>query len=140
MLEYVREGDCVVVHSMDRLARSLHDLEELVTGLNSRGVTISFLSQGLTFTGLDSPMNTLMLQMLGAVSQFERALILERQREGIAIAKAKGNVYRGRKPTLDRSRLSELRRLIDEGVSKSEVAAQFGISRTTLYSYLNQCL
>jgi len=138
MLEYVREGDCVVVHSMDRLARSLRDLEEIVTGLNSRGVTISFLSQGLTFTGLDSPMNTLMLQMLGAVSQFERALILERQREGIAIAKAKGNVYKGRKPSVDKSRLPELKRLIEEGVPKSEVAARYGISRTTLYGYLNR--
>ena len=83
LLEFVREGDTVLVHSMDRLARSLKDLEATVKGLTARGVTVSFVTQGMTFTGDDSPMNTLMLQMLGAVSQFERSLILEHQREGI---------------------------------------------------------
>lgn len=136
MLEFVREGDTVVVHSMDRLARSLRDLEGIVKGLTTRGVTVSFLSQGMTFTGDDSPMNTLMLQMLGAVSQFERSLILERQREGIAIAKAKGDVYKGRKPSLDAAGVAELRRLVAEGIPKAQVAARLGISRTTLYANL----
>lgn len=136
MLEFVREGDTVVVHSMDRLARSLRDLEGIVTGLTARGVTVSFVSQGMTFTGDDSPMNKLMLQMLGAVSEFERSLILERQREGIAIAKAKGNVYKGRKPSLDAAGVAELRRLVAEGKPKAQIAAQLGISRTTLYANL----
>ena len=136
MLDFVREGDIVVVHSMDRLARSLRDLEGIVTGLTGRGVTVSFVSQGMTFTGDDSPMNKLMLQMLGAVSEFERSLILERQREGIAIAKAKGDVYKGRKPSLDAAGVAELRRLVAQGKPKSQIAEQLGISRTTLYAHL----
>lgn len=136
MLEFVREGDTVKVHSMDRLARSLRDLEGIVTALTARGVSVSFVSQGMTFTGEDSPMNTLMLQMLGAVSQFERSLILERQREGIAIAKAKGDVYKGRKPSLDAAGVAELRRLVAEGVPKAQIATKLGISRTTLYANL----
>lgn len=136
LLEFVREGDTVMVHSMDRLARSLKDLEAIVTGLTGRGVTVSFVSQGMTFTGDDSPMNTLMLQMLGAVSQFERSLILERQREGIAIAKAKGDVYKGRKPSLDAAGVAELKALVSQGGPKAQIATKLGISRTTLYANL----
>jgi DNA invertase Pin-like site-specific DNA recombinase len=136
MLEFVREGDTVLVHSMDRLARSLKDLEAIVTGLTGRGVTVSFVTQGMTFTGADSPMNTLMLQMLGAVAQFERSLILERQREGIAIAKAKGGVYKGRKPSLDEAGIAELRTLVAQGLPKAQIAAKLKISRTTLYANL----
>lgn len=136
LLEFVREGDTVLVHSMDRLARSLRDLEAIVTGLTGRGVSVSFVSQGMTFTGDDSPMNTLMLQMLGAVSQFERSLILERQREGIAIAKAKGDVYLGRKPSLDAAGVAELKVLVSQGIPKAQIAAKLGISRTTLYANL----
>ena len=136
LLEFVREGDTLMVHSMDRLARSLKDLEAIVTGLTGRGVTVFFVSQGMTFTGDDSPMNTLMLQMLGAVSQFERSLILERQREGIAIAKAKGDVYKGRKPSLDAAGVAELRGLVSQGMPKAQIAAKLGISRTTLYANL----
>lgn len=136
MLGHVRAGDTVKVHSMDRLARSLKDLEGIVTGLTKRGVTVSFVSQGMEFTGNDSPMNTLMLQMLGAVSQFERALILERQREGIAVAKAKGDVYKGRKPSLDAAKVAELRELVAGGMSKTEAGKKLGISRTTVYEYL----
>ena len=126
----------MLVHSMDRLARSLRDLEGVVTGLTKRGVTVTFVKQGMTFTGEASPMNKLMLQMLGAVSEFERELILERQREGIAIAKAKGNVYKGRKPSLDAGGVAELRRLVAEGIPKAQIAAKLGISRTTLYANL----
>ena len=136
MLEFVREGDTVVVHSMDRLARSLKDLEAIVAGLTGRGVTVSFVAQGMTFTGADSPMNTLMLQMLGAVAQFERSLILERQREGIAVAKAKGNVYKGRKPALNASGVADLRAMVAQGIPKAQIAAKLGISRTTLYASL----
>lgn len=138
LLEFVREGDTVLVHSMDRLARSLKDLEAIVTGLTGRGLAVSFVSQNMTFTGDVSPMNTLMLQMLGAVSQFERSLILERQREGIAIAKAKGDVYKGRKPSLHTAGVLELRSMVAQGIPKAQIATKLGISRTTLYAYLQE--
>lgn len=135
MLEYVRDGDHVHVHSMDRLARSLSDLEAIVKGLTGRGVSVTFTTQGMTFTGDDSPMNTLMLQLLGAVGQFERSLIRERQREGIAIAKAKG-VYKGRKPSLDDAGRDKLRELLGQGMPKAQIAEVLGVSRTTLYENL----
>ncbi|WP_374685306.1 recombinase family protein [Klebsiella pneumoniae] len=99
LLAFVREGDTVVVHSMDRLARNLDDLRRLVQGLTQRGVRIEFLKEHLTFTGEDSPMANLMLSVMGAFAEFERALIRERQREGIALAKQRG-AYRGRKKSL----------------------------------------
>ena len=86
-LDYVREGDVFVVHSMDRLARNLEDLRRIVRELTSNGVTVKFVKESLTFTGNDSPMNTMLLSMLGAVAEFERSMILERQREGTAKAK-----------------------------------------------------
>lgn len=136
-LEYVREGDTLVVHSMDRLARSLDDLRRLVRELTSRGVRVQFLKEGQTFTGDDSPMSQLLLSMLGAVAEFERALIRERQREGIAIAKAKG-IYKGRKRALSKEQVTELRArdLAKGGKGRSQLARDFGISRQTLYSAL----
>jgi DNA invertase Pin-like site-specific DNA recombinase len=133
MLKHVRKGDTIIVHSMDRLARSLDDLRKLVLDLTKRGVQIQFLKESLTFTGEDSPMANLMLSMIGAVGEFERSLILERQREGIAIAKAKG-VYKGRKPSLSVERVAELKRRIASGESKSALAKEYEISRQTLYT------
>jgi len=104
-LEYCREGDTLVVHSMDRLARSLVDMRKLVKDLTTRGVTVEFVKEGLRFTGDDSPMAILLLSLLGAVAEFERALILERQREGIAIAKTAGK-YKGRRRILNWTVLS----------------------------------
>lgn len=104
LLSFVREGDTVVVHSMDRLARNLDDLRRLVQKLTQRGVRIEFLKEGLVFTGEDSPMANLMLSVMGAFAEFERALIRERQREGIALAKQRG-AYRGRKKACPMSRL-----------------------------------
>lgn len=135
MLAHVRQGDHVFVHSMDRLARSLGDLEGVVKGLTGRGVAVTFTKQGMTFTGEDSPMNTLMLQLLGAVGQFERELIRERQREGIAIAKTKG-VYKGRKPSLDEAGKAKAREMVAAGTPKAQVAQALGVSRTTLYAAL----
>jgi DNA invertase Pin-like site-specific DNA recombinase len=135
MLAFVREGDHVYVHSMDRLARSLGDLEGIVKGLTSRGIAVTFTKQGMTFTGEDSPMNTLMLQLLGAVGQFERELIRERQREGIAIAKTKG-VYKGRKPSLDGAGVTRAREMVARGTPKAQVAKALGVSRSTLYVVL----
>jgi len=96
LLSFVREGDTVVVHSMDRLARNLDDLRRLVQKLTKRGVRIEFVKEDLTFTSEDSPMANLMLSAMGAFAEFERALIRERKREGIALAKRRG-AYRGRK-------------------------------------------
>ncbi len=135
MLAHVRQGDHVYVHSMDRLARSLGDLEGIVKGLTGRGVAVSFVTQGMTFTGDDGPMNTLMLQLLGAVGQFERELIKERQREGIAIAKTKG-VYKGRKPSLDNAAKARAKEMIAQGTPKAQVAQALGVSRSTLYAAL----
>jgi len=90
MLAFVREGDEVLVHSMDRLARNLDDLRRLVQSLTKKGVKVTFMKEGMTFTGDDSHLSLLMLSMMGAFAEFERSLLLERQREGIALAKARG--------------------------------------------------
>ena len=135
MLAHVRAGDKLMVHSMDRLSRSLADLEATVKGLTDKGVTVMFVTQNMTFTGAESSADMLMLRMLGAVAQFERALILERQREGIAIAKAKG-VYTGRKAALDAVQVAKLKELVADGVAKTKIAAQLGVSRATVYSYM----
>jgi len=135
LLAFAREGDRVVVHSMDRLARNLDDLRRIVQDLVKRGVCIEFIKERLTFTGEDSPMATLMLSVMGAFAEFERALIRERQREGIALAKQRG-AYRGRKKSLPPERIAELRRRVAAGETKAQVARDFGISRETLYNYL----
>jgi len=136
-LAYVREGDTLHIHSMDRLARNLDDLRRMVRELTGNGVAVKFHKEGLTFTGDDSPMANLLLSMLGAVAEFERALIRERQREGIAIAKEKG-VYHGRKQMLTAERIDELRRRAACGEKKTALARDFGISRETVYKYLGR--
>ncbi len=136
LLAFVREGDTVVVHSMDRLARNLDDLRRLVQGLTQRGVRIEFVKEHLTFTGEDSPIANLMLSVMGAFAEFERALIRERQREGIALAKQRG-AYRGRKKALAPDRAAELRRRAAAGETKAQLAREFGVSRETLYQYLS---
>ena len=144
MLEFLREGDHLYVHSMDRLSRSLRDLQSVVEQLNARGICVTFVKEGLRFetptTGTDAHQTAyskLMLQLLGAVSEFERALILERQREGIAIAKAK-NVYKGRKNALDKAEIARLKKMAEEGLSKVEIAETLGISRASVYVYLKK--
>jgi DNA invertase Pin-like site-specific DNA recombinase len=133
---FVRDGDVVLVHSMDRLARNLDDLRALVREFTSRGVQVTFLKEGLTFTGNDdSPMATLLLSVMGAFAEFERALIRERQAEGIAAAKKRG-VYRGRKPALTPTQASELRQRADAGESVTALANEFGIARQTAHSYI----
>jgi DNA invertase Pin-like site-specific DNA recombinase len=137
LLAFVREGDTVVVHSMDRLARNLDDLRRIVQGLTQRGVRMEFVKEGLTFTGEDSPMANLMLSVMGAFAEFERALIRERQREGIVLAKQRG-AYRGRKKSLNSEQIAELKRRVAAGDQKTLVARDFGISRETLYQYLRE--
>ena len=135
LLAFVREGDTVVVHSMDRLARNLDDLRRLVQQLTKRGVRIEFVKECLTFTGEDSPMANLLLSVMGAFAEFERALIRERQREGIALAKQRG-AYRGRKKALATEQVAELQSRASAGEQKAKLAREYGISRETLYQYL----
>ena len=95
-LRFVREGDCLFVHSMDRLARNLMDLRHIVDELTGRGVTLHFVKENMSFTGSANPMSKLLLNMMGAFAEFERELIRERQREGIAIARAAGRFSKER--------------------------------------------
>ena len=135
LLSFARTGDTVVVHSMDRLARNLDDLRRIVHTLTGRGVRIEFVKEHLSFTGDDSPMASLLLSVMGAFAEFERALIHERQREGIALAKQRG-AYKGRKKSLSQAVVAELRQRLTTGMSKAQVARELGISRQTLYQYL----
>src|SRR4051795_10672443 len=135
LLSFARAGDTVMVHSMDRLARNLDDLRRIVRTLTGKGVRVEFVKENLAFTGEDSPMATLLLSVMGAFAEFERALILERQREGIAAAKQRG-VYTGRKPALTAGQADQLRERAAAGEQKAVLAKEFGISRETVYSYL----
>ena len=134
LIDYVREGDVLVVYSIDRLARDLRDLQDLVQSMNDKGVTVRFLSEGLTFSAdKDDAFAKLQLQMMGAFAEFERNIIKKRQAEGIAKAKAKG-VYKGRKATIDREKVKSLR---EEGLSTYKIAAEMGISRMSVHRILN---
>lgn len=125
LLEHVREGDTVVVHSMDRLARNIKDLLETVETLKSKGVNVKFIKENLEFTAAtDNSMNNLLLTMLGAVAQFERELMLERQREGIEAAKAKGK-FKGRKASLDSDAIMKD---IEDGLSVRKTASKHRIA------------
>jgi DNA invertase Pin-like site-specific DNA recombinase len=134
-MQFLREGDTLVVHSMDRLARNLDDLRRTVQTLTGRGVRVQFVKEGLLFSGDDSPMANLLLSVLGAIAEFERSLIRERQLEGIAVAKRKG-IYKGRKKALDDVLVARIKERIASGERKARVARDAGISRQTLYGYL----
>lgn len=133
MRAHLREGDELVVHSMDRLARSLVDLRHTVDELTAKGVRVKFLKEGLTFGDTNDPCAMLMLSVMGAVAEFERALLLERQREGIAVAKAKG-VYKGRAPSLTQGQAAAVIARLKAGESASALAREFGVSRATIYN------
>ena len=135
LMDYIREGDLLVVHSMDRLARNLDDLRNLVTTFTTKGARVRFFKENLTFTGEDNPFSVLLLSVMGAVYEFERSLLKERQREGIALAKKKG-AYKGRKPVLSPEKILEIHQQLKKGEKKSTLAKTYGISRQTLYRYL----
>lgn len=137
MLRHVRRGDTVRVASMDRLARSMVDLAQLVQDMTGLGVRVEFVAERLTFDpGAQDPFATFQLHLLGAVAQLERSLIRERQREGIDLAKAKG-VYRGRARKLTPDQVADAQELVDSGVPKAKVARDLGCSRRVLYDALN---
>lgn len=135
--QFVRAGDTVLVHSMDRLARNVDDLRQLVREFTDQGVEVTFVKEALTFKGDDSPMSALLLTVMGAFAEFERALIRERQAEGIAAAKKRGT-YQGRKPALTRAQADALQQRVAAGESISALAREFGIARQTAHSYARQ--
>lgn len=138
MLGFIRDGDDLYVHSMDRLARNLKDLLTLVTTITDKGVTLHFVKENLTFEAKAkaTPYNKLVLGLLGSVAEFERELILERQREGIAQAKARG-AYKGRKPIAP-ERIEKAKELLAQGMTRTEAAKTVGVGRTTLFLYLKK--
>ena len=138
MMDYVREGDIIYVASMDRMARNLDDLLSTTKLLQSKGITVHFLKENICLNpGAEtSSMSKLIMSIMGAVAEFERSLIRERQREGILLAKSRG-VYKGRKP-IDPEKMQEAQKLIEEGFSKTKVCEKLRISRQTLYKYLKQ--
>ena len=129
MLEYVREGDTIHVHSIDRLARSLSDLLEMVSNLKARKVNVQFHKENLLFTSEVNHTQNLMLSMMGAVAQFEREISKERQREGIAKAKAAG-AYKGRKKAVDNATIRAA--MAEEGASFRKVAEKLGVGVSTV--------
>lgn len=131
-LEYVREGDTLVVTKLDRLARSVAHLLEILDTLTAKGVSLRILSMGIdtgTATG------KLMLTLLGGVAEFEREIMLERQREGIAKAKAAGK-YKGRAPTA-MAKADDVLKLHREGIGGTEIAKRVGIGRSSVYRILS---
>lgn len=133
MIAFVRSGDEVIVHSIDRLARDLRDLQGIISELNDKGVSIEFLSERLVFSGNEDAFAKLQLQMMGAFAEFERNIIKKRQAEGIARAKAKG-VYKGRKKTIDENRIRKMKK---EGNSVTEISELLGVSRMSVYRCIN---
>ena len=135
-LAYIRAGDVLRIASMDRLARSLIDLQQIIDEILSKGASVHFVKEGQTYTAESSDsLSRLLLQVLGAFAEFERNLIRDRQAEGIRIAKAAGK-YRGRARALTPSQVGEARALIEQGVPKTKVAAQLQVNRSTLYRAL----
>lgn len=137
LIDYARDGDTVIVHSMDRLARNLDHLRQLVQQFTARQIQVHFIKEGLTFTGEDTPMANLLLSVMGAFAEFERSLLKERQMEGIAQAKKRG-AYKGRKPKLSQEQVATLKARVAAGAKKAAMAREFGITRETVYQYLKQ--
>ena len=133
-IEYAREGDTLHVHSIDRLARDLRHLQEIVNILVAKEVTVQFHSERLTFSGESNPMNTLLLHVMGAFAQFERELILSRQREGQAVARAKGK-HIGR-PPLDMTLRDEAIAHSSQGLNISQIARAMNLSRPSISKLL----
>jgi DNA invertase Pin-like site-specific DNA recombinase len=133
LIEYARHGDVIHVHDISRMARNTEDLLRLVKEFTEQGISLKFHKEHLEFNGENNPMQQLMLTMLGGIYQFERSMILERQREGIAIAKAKGK-YLG-KP-VNEVLHNQIRELFSQGVNKSQIAKQLGCTRPTVYKAL----
>jgi DNA invertase Pin-like site-specific DNA recombinase len=136
---YARKGDTVVVDSIDRLARNLRDLQEILETLTKKGVIVRFLKEGLTFTGNDDGMSTLMLQMMGAFAEFERTMIKSRQREGIETAKKIGK-HLGRPAKINANFIKNVKEKYQKNQSIRSIAKEMNVSRTTIYKTLDKIL
>jgi DNA invertase Pin-like site-specific DNA recombinase len=136
LIAYSRMGDVVHVHCLDRLGRNLDDLRQLVLTFRKKGVSVHFHLENLIFSAeSDNPITELMFNVMGAFAEFERALIRERQREGVQIAKAKG-LYKGRKRKITPEVVAEIRGRVEAGDGKAALAREYRISRDTLYRHL----
>jgi len=136
MLEYAREDDIIYCADLSRWGRSLIDIKTTVTSLTKRGVTVIFLKENLTFSGNDDPMSNLLLGILSSLSEWERAVIKSRQMEGVKIAQEKG-IYKercGRKPKLTDEQIEEVKRRVEAGEKRADVALAYGVSRQTIYN------
>lgn len=133
LIDFAREGDEVVVWSIDRIARDLRDLQTIIQTLTDKKASITFLSEKLTFSASSNdPFAKLQLHLMGAFAEFERSIIRKRQAEGIAKAKAKG-IYKGRKPTIDTSSIANMKK---NGIGASQIARELNISRVSVYRAL----
>lgn len=137
LLEYAREDDVIVVHSMDRLARNVKDLRAMIDRVVERGIAIQFIKEKLVFSKKQCPIANLMLTVLGAIAEFEYSLIRERQLEGIAIAQRNGR-FKGRKKILDKDKIEILKKELLTRKTKTKIAKEMGISRFTLYRYIQK--
>ena len=137
MLSYIRDADEIYVTSLDRLGRDCNDLQNLVRTITDAGATVHFIKEALTFNGDDSSLSRLLLNVMSAFSQFERELIKERQQQGIEIAKANG-VYKGRAKALKLEQVMDMKSKVADGIPKAKIAREMGISRKSLYNYLEQ--
>ncbi len=130
LMEFAREGDEVIVWSIDRMARDLRDLQSIIQSLLDKNASITFLSEKLTFSAVSNdPFAKLQLHLMGAFAEFERSIIRKRQAEGIAKAKERG-VYKGRKPSIDSRKILELK---EQGLDPTKIANEMGISRVSVY-------
>jgi len=136
-MDYVREGDLLVIDSIDRLARNLRDLQEIINSLINKGVSVKFIKENLTFNSSKDPMANLTLQMMGAFAEFERTMIKARQREGIDAAKKAGK-HLGRPAITTRKLTSDAKELKDKGTSIRQIAFKLNVSRATIYKMLAQ--
>lgn len=136
-IAYARLGDTVVVDSIDRLARNLRDLQEILETLTKKGVIVKFLKENLTFTGNDDAMSTLMLQMMGAFAEFERTMIRSRQKEGIAQAKIAGK-HLGRPHKVDNKFRKVVKEKLESCQSIRSIAKDMNVSRGTIYKVKEQ--
>lgn len=135
MIEFCRDGDVVLIHSLDRLARNLQDMLTIIEKLNSKGVTVKFLSENLNFAAnSDDIFAKLHLQILASFAQFERAIAKQRQKEGIAKAKIRG-VYKGRPASIDTKKIQELR---SQGHGVTTIADRMNVSRMSVYRALKE--
>lgn len=134
-IDYVRKGDTLVIDSIDRLARNLRDLQDILTTLTNKGVIVKFVKENLIFTGDDDAMSTLMLQMMGAFAEFERTMIRSRQREGIDAAKKAGK-HLGRPPKIDNKMINIVKEKKKSCQSIRSIAKEMNVSRATVYKML----